>query len=78
MKLLPDLTKPIGDAYVTPLSVHVTDVSNDGLIQSGRDRANRRGGLERRAVHDLRRERDARQPAAIDLSRTTASATRSV
>jgi hypothetical protein len=35
MKLLPDLTKPIGDAYVTPLLVHVTDVSNDGLIQSG-------------------------------------------
>jgi hypothetical protein len=35
MKLLPDLTKTIGDAYVTPLAVHVTDFSNDGLIQPG-------------------------------------------
>jgi len=35
MKLLPDPTKPIGDAYVTPLAVHVTDFSNDGLIQPG-------------------------------------------
>ena len=35
MKLLPDPTKPIGDAYITPLAVHVTDFSNDGLIQPG-------------------------------------------
>jgi hypothetical protein len=35
MKLIPDLTRPIGDAYVTPLAVHVTDTSNDGLIQPG-------------------------------------------
>jgi uncharacterized repeat protein (TIGR01451 family) len=35
MKLIPDLTRPIGDAYLTPLAVHVTDTSNDELIQPG-------------------------------------------
>jgi len=35
MKLLPDPTKPIGAAYVTPFAVHVSDSSNDGLLQPG-------------------------------------------
>jgi hypothetical protein len=34
-KLVPDLTKPIGAAAVSPYAVHVTDPSNDGLIQPG-------------------------------------------
>jgi len=34
MKLIPDLTRPIGDAFVTPLAVHITETSNDGLIQA--------------------------------------------
>ena len=33
MKLVPDPTKPIGAAYVTPFAVHVLDASHDGLIQ---------------------------------------------
>jgi hypothetical protein len=35
MKLVPDPTKPIGAAYVTPYGVHVTEPSNDGLIEPG-------------------------------------------
>jgi hypothetical protein len=35
MKLVPDPTKPIGAAYLTPYGVHVTDPSNDGLIEPG-------------------------------------------
>jgi len=35
MKLIPDLTRPIGDAFLTPLAVHITESSNDGLIEPG-------------------------------------------
>lgn len=35
MKLIPDLTRPIGDAYVTPIRALITDPSNDGMIQAG-------------------------------------------
>lgn len=36
MRLLPDTSIQVGDAYVTPYAVHVTaDTSNDGLLQPG-------------------------------------------
>ena len=35
MKLVPDPSKPIGDAFLTPFAVHVQDPSKDGLIQPG-------------------------------------------
>jgi hypothetical protein len=35
MKLIPDPSKPIGNAYVTPYAVHVTEPSRDGLIEPG-------------------------------------------
>lgn len=34
-RLVPDTETPIGDAFLTPYAVHVTDTSNDGLIQPG-------------------------------------------
>jgi hypothetical protein len=36
MKLVPDLSKPIGAAYLTPYAIHVAgDPSSDGLIEPG-------------------------------------------
>jgi len=35
MKLIPDPTKPVGDAYITPYRVHVTEPGGDGMIQPG-------------------------------------------
>jgi hypothetical protein len=35
MKLIPDPLKVIGEAYPTPLAIHITDPGNDGLIQGG-------------------------------------------
>jgi hypothetical protein len=35
-RLLPDPSKAVGDAYVTPYAVHITsDTSNDGLLEPG-------------------------------------------
>ncbi len=35
MKLVPDPSKPVGDAFLTPFAVHVEEPSHDGLIQPG-------------------------------------------
>jgi len=36
MRLVPDTSKTVGDAFLTPYSVHVaSDTSNDGLLQPG-------------------------------------------
>jgi len=35
-RLVPDLSRPVGDAYVTPYAVHIlADTSNDGLLEPG-------------------------------------------
>jgi len=35
MKLIPDPLKVIGEAYPTPLAIHIVEPSNDGMIQAG-------------------------------------------
>ena len=35
MKLIPDLSKPIGNAFLTPYAVQVSEPSNDGMIEPG-------------------------------------------